>query len=175
LKERFLVVCGQLRTYKIHLGSGNILMESTTNTFASSRTESRIEPKRWKTSFLPFEGDSLLSVILSKAFLLADDSKIKDQSILGRLQVEADELLAMSEPKAYRIPIEPLRWEANDPLAAEHELVSRLVSETLKTGWQYYTELDLNLTDAGRKILAADPETAARIVLALVAPRGAFR
>src|SRR2546422_436717 len=33
----------------------------------------------------------------------------------GRLQVEADELLAMSEPKAYRIPIEPLRWEANWP------------------------------------------------------------
>ena len=75
----------------------------------------------------------------------------------------------MNKRKAYRISIEPLRWEANDPLAAEHELVSRLVSETLKTGWQYYTELDLNLTDAGRKILAADPETAARIVLALVA------
>jgi len=59
-------------------------------------------------------------------------------------------------------------------LAAEHELVSRLVSETLKTGWQYYTELDLNLTDAGRKILAADPETAARIVLALVAHAAHF-
>jgi hypothetical protein len=31
--------------------------------------------------FLPFEGDTTLSVILSKAFLLADDAKIKDASI----------------------------------------------------------------------------------------------
>lgn len=31
---------------------------------------------------LPFEGDHTLSLILSKAFLLAADLKIKDQSIL---------------------------------------------------------------------------------------------
>ena len=31
---------------------------------------------------LPFEGDQILSLILSKAFLLADDRKIKDPSIL---------------------------------------------------------------------------------------------
>jgi hypothetical protein len=31
---------------------------------------------------LPFEGDHTLTLILSKAFLLADDRKIKDQSIL---------------------------------------------------------------------------------------------
>ena len=34
---------------------------------------------------LPFEGDHRLSVILSKAFLLADDRNIKDQSILRQL------------------------------------------------------------------------------------------
>ena len=32
--------------------------------------------------FLPFEGDAMLSLILSKAFMLAADSKIKDASIL---------------------------------------------------------------------------------------------
>jgi hypothetical protein len=35
---------------------------------------------------LPFEGDSLLSVILSKAFLLADDRAITDPSIISQIQ-----------------------------------------------------------------------------------------
>jgi len=32
--------------------------------------------------FLPFEGDQLLSIIVSKALLLADDQQIKDPVIL---------------------------------------------------------------------------------------------
>ena len=35
---------------------------------------------------LPFEGDHTLSVILSKAFLLADDASIKDTTILSQIQ-----------------------------------------------------------------------------------------
>ena len=35
--------------------------------------------------FLPFEGDSTLSVILSKAMLLADDTKIKDTTIVRQI------------------------------------------------------------------------------------------
>lgn len=35
--------------------------------------------------FLPFEGDERLGVILSKAFLLAEDSKIKDATILNQI------------------------------------------------------------------------------------------
>jgi hypothetical protein len=31
--------------------------------------------------YLPFEGDSTLSIILSKAFLLSEDQKIKDATI----------------------------------------------------------------------------------------------
>jgi hypothetical protein len=34
---------------------------------------------------LPFEGDHTLSVIISKAFLLADDAKIKDSTILSQI------------------------------------------------------------------------------------------
>ena len=75
----------------------------------------------------------------------------------------------MTNPKPHRIPIEPLRWEPNDPLAAEHQLVSELVSQTLQSGWLYYKELDLSATEAGKKILEADPATSARLVLALVA------
>lgn len=35
--------------------------------------------------FLPFEGDGMLSIILSKAFLLADDRSITDLSITRQL------------------------------------------------------------------------------------------
>jgi len=33
--------------------------------------------------YLPFEGDRTLAIILSKAFLLADDRKITDRTILS--------------------------------------------------------------------------------------------
>ncbi len=37
-------------------------------------------------TFLPFEGDSTLSLILSKAFLLAADTKTTDSSITQQIQ-----------------------------------------------------------------------------------------
>jgi hypothetical protein len=49
-----------------------------------------IVPDRLKTAsdklILPFEGDSLLSVILSKAFLLADERAITDPSIISQIK-----------------------------------------------------------------------------------------
>lgn len=81
--ERYLVVRGELNTYHIHLGSGNIVMEPGSRYLC-------IVPDRLKASsdklILPFEGDSLLSVILSKAFLLADDRAITDPSIISQIQ-----------------------------------------------------------------------------------------
>ena len=44
------------------------------------------EPVGGSGVFLPFEGDNTLSVILSKAFLLADDAKIKDPSIISQIK-----------------------------------------------------------------------------------------
>ena len=35
--------------------------------------------------FLPFEGDHMMSIILSKALLLADDRKIKDETIVRQI------------------------------------------------------------------------------------------
>jgi len=65
------------------LGSGNVMMEP------GSRYLCIVEGAATKSTlrdvFLPFEGDHTLSLILSKAFLLADDRKIKDQSILRQL------------------------------------------------------------------------------------------
>jgi hypothetical protein len=35
---------------------------------------------------LPFEGDNMLSIVLSKAAMLAADDKITDRSILSQLE-----------------------------------------------------------------------------------------
>ncbi len=37
-------------------------------------------------AWLPFEGDGMLSTILSKALLLADDEKIRDPTILSQIR-----------------------------------------------------------------------------------------
>jgi hypothetical protein len=81
---RFLRVKGRLREYKIHLGSGNILMEPNGQYLC-------IVPKPGgrfgaKPVPLPFEGDELLSIVLSKAALLAADDKIKDPTILSQIR-----------------------------------------------------------------------------------------
>lgn len=86
LDEKFLKVTGSLRTYKIHLGSANILMEPNNSYLCIVSARGGADPVSRREVFLPFEGDNTLAVILSKAFLLADDSKIKDQSILSQIK-----------------------------------------------------------------------------------------
>ncbi|MDP9869601.1 MULTISPECIES: DUF4132 domain-containing protein [Streptosporangium] len=79
--DRFLVVRGDIRTYKIHLGSANILMEPND---AYLCIVSARDPHAGL--FLPFEEDGRLALILSKAFLLADDTAITDPSITRQLR-----------------------------------------------------------------------------------------
>jgi hypothetical protein len=81
--DRFLVVRGQKRTYKIHLGSGNILMEPN-DQYLCIVPDSHSRASQ-DNLFLPFEGDSTLSIIISKALLLAEDTKIKDPSIMRQI------------------------------------------------------------------------------------------
>ena len=81
--DRFLVVRGQKRTYKIHLGSGNILMEPN-DQYLCIVPDSRLSATQGEL-FLPFEGDNTLSIIISKALLLADDTKIKDPTITHQI------------------------------------------------------------------------------------------
>ena len=80
---RFLSVRGELRSYKIHLGSGNILMEPNDEYLC-------IVPDRRRDGSgkvrLPFEGDTTLSLILSKAFLLAADDEISDPMIRSQIR-----------------------------------------------------------------------------------------
>lgn len=81
LDERFLRVRGDLRTYRIHLGSGNILMEPNDAYLC-------IVPRgSGDQVFLPFEEDGgMLSIILSKAFLLAADTTVTDPSITRQIR-----------------------------------------------------------------------------------------
>ena len=82
LADRYLVVRGKLRTYRIHLGSGNVLMEPNDEYLC-------IVPAPgtgWQKVFLPFPEDERFSVILSKAFLLADDERITDSTILAQIR-----------------------------------------------------------------------------------------
>ena len=80
----FLVVRGKIRTYKIHIGSSNILMLPNDQYLC-------IVPDRSKQDlteklFVPFEGDGGLSVVLSKAMLLMDDDKITDSTITSQIR-----------------------------------------------------------------------------------------
>lgn len=84
-EDKFLIVKGDLRTYKIHLGSGNILMMPNDEYLCivpSSNSETFGQGK----VFLPFEGDRVLSIILSKAFMLAEDTRITDPTITRQIK-----------------------------------------------------------------------------------------
>ena len=85
LTDKFLIVRGDIRTYKIHLGSANILMEPNDQylCIVPSRGSGGMGKEKL---FVPFEGDQTLAIILSKAFLLADDKKISDPSITRQIK-----------------------------------------------------------------------------------------
>ena len=81
--DKFLVVRGDRRTYKIHLGSGNILMEPDDQYLCIVPDRRAEDPAG--SPFLPFEGDRTLSVVVSKALLLAADAGIKDPTIVSQI------------------------------------------------------------------------------------------
>ena len=79
LEDRYLVVQGTRHEYEIHLGSGAC---------ARGGRHICIVPKSFEEGdkiWLPFEGDRTLSIIISKALLLAADDKITDPVIQGQL------------------------------------------------------------------------------------------
>lgn len=80
--DKYLKVTGKKRIYKIHFGSGNILMEPNDEYLCIiPDPKAAIKDKL----FLPFDGDATLSIIISKALLLADDDKITDSVILNQI------------------------------------------------------------------------------------------
>lgn len=82
--DRYLVVRGDSREYKIHLGSGNVLMEPGSRYLCIVRGAGDSAA----SVPLPFDGDSTLAVILSKAILLANDKAIRDETILRQIHAK---------------------------------------------------------------------------------------
>jgi hypothetical protein len=82
LEGRYLVVRGESNQYRIHLGSGNVIMEPGSRYLCIVRGPGDIAA----SVPLPFEGDPLLAVILSKAFLLSNDKAIRDETILRQIR-----------------------------------------------------------------------------------------
>ena len=80
--EKFLVVQGKRQKYAIHFGSSNIQILPSNRYLCIVPDR---EPREAKEIKLPFEGDSLFSTILSKAFLLTDELLIQDETILRQL------------------------------------------------------------------------------------------
>jgi len=83
IEDKFVVVKGKIRTYKIHIGSTNILMEPNDQYLCIVPDRSLKETNT--NMFLPFEGDNGLSVIISKVLLLANDDKITDSTITSQI------------------------------------------------------------------------------------------
>ncbi len=81
LEPRHLVVEGRRRRYRIHLGSGSTFFEPEGQYLCI------VQDRRGERDdiALPFEGDTMLATILSKATLLVRDDLIKDTSILKQL------------------------------------------------------------------------------------------
>jgi hypothetical protein len=80
LAGRYLRVRGTRRTYRIHLGSGNILMEPDDAYLCIVPAKPSGPSVR-----LPFDDDPMLTLVLSKAILLAADDRITDPSILRQI------------------------------------------------------------------------------------------
>ncbi len=85
--DRWVRVDGVERSYRIHIGSGAVFIEPDDRHLC-------IVPQRGaitaSTSLrVPFEGDGLLGVIVSKALLLAADDEIEDQTIRAQLDRRA--------------------------------------------------------------------------------------
>ena len=80
LKDRHLHVRGALHDYSIHLGSAGVMIKSRQQHICIVPTASA------EKFALPFDHDTTLSLILSKAFLLVNDDKIDDPVILQQIR-----------------------------------------------------------------------------------------
>ena len=81
IEGHFLHVRGHLHEYRIHLGSGNVMIHELNRYLCIVQGPGDSADK----VRLPFEGDRVLSSILSKAILLTADHKIKDETIRRQL------------------------------------------------------------------------------------------
>ena len=80
MEKNTLIIEGKLNHYKIHLGSSNVMLLPDNKFLSITGATNK------NNVLLPFNGDSILSNIISKALFLLDDHKIKDEKILSQLK-----------------------------------------------------------------------------------------
>ena len=80
--DKSLIVQGKRQKYAIHLGSGNVQILPSNRYLCIVRDRAPAETANLR---LPFAGDGVLSTILAKAFMLVDEDKISDPTILRQL------------------------------------------------------------------------------------------
>lgn len=85
LQGRFLVVQGQIRTYKIHVGSGHVLMEPNDQFLLFPRTNTLDKPAEFGQLLRPFADDAILLEIVQRAVLLGSDQSIRSAAIRDQI------------------------------------------------------------------------------------------
>lgn len=78
---RFLRVRGQLGAYKIHLGSGHVLMEPKDQFLFFSRSEDVDKPVNFGNLLRAFSDDTVLLKVVQRAVLLSADKNIRNGSL----------------------------------------------------------------------------------------------
>lgn len=86
IKEHFLHIDGQRASYKIHLGSGHVLLNPSGQILPLMPDRDKVLAHQMHRPSLSFDQDRILSLILSKALLLANDQNITDPGLLKRLE-----------------------------------------------------------------------------------------
>jgi hypothetical protein len=84
IDSKYVKVRGNLRSYKIHIGSGNILMEPNDQYLCIVPAPAK--PGKGPGSVINFDGDRTFSIIISKALMLARDDEIGDSSIVRQIR-----------------------------------------------------------------------------------------
>jgi hypothetical protein len=80
LGDRYVLVRGKRASYRIHIGSANVLIEPGNRYLCIVPAEGKA-----RRVMVPFDGDAVLGLILSKIILLAADDRIADPVILSQL------------------------------------------------------------------------------------------
>ncbi len=84
IEGNFLIIEGKIRKYKIHIGSTNILMYPNDEYLCIVADKTKKD--NTNNLFIPFDDDTAISIIISKAFLLYDDDKITDKTIVSQIR-----------------------------------------------------------------------------------------
>lgn len=84
VEDNYLIVHGKLRTYKIHIGSGNVLINPDDHVLCI--LSKQVKDMMIDTLYIPFDDDPMLVTILGKMLMLVNDDGITDEGLMRVIQ-----------------------------------------------------------------------------------------